>query len=236
MLIYFLLVLGDTYRDRLPWFRPWQPVVGVIAALFIASFVSKRHRLRKKGFKPGMRGFSGEVDLLRKKMEERLAEVKDAVRYQREVDPLPEEFMDFAREVIRTATIIDKKHILDQLSSLRERDAWMQLHTTFQNEEFQEQLRRYDNAMTMAIRDLTEYSEDLKRRGGLYKLSKKEFGISMILIVSSVGTGAILLWLFRQERSWQFWIGGVSVVIGAIITALLLDVLRGQESEPPLRS
>ena len=182
-----------------------------------------------------MPGFSGEIDLLRKKIEERLAEVERAVRYKREVDPLPEEFMDFAREVVRTAAVIDKKQILDQLSSLRERDAWIQLHTTFQNEEFQKQLRSYENAMTLAIRELTEYSEGLKRRGGLYKLSKKEFGISMILIVSSVGTGAMLLWLFRQERSWQFWIGGVSVVVGAIITALLLDVLRNQESERTLR-
>jgi hypothetical protein len=229
MLIYFLVVLGETYKESLPWFKPWHPVVFIVGGLSAASFVQKRRRLRKAGFQPAGPGFSGEIDRLRNKVEERLAEVDRAVRFDRPLESLPREFGEFAREVIQTAMVLDKKQILNHLQSLHERDEWICTHLSLKGADFERELQSYQYAMEAISEELRLYSEDLKRRGGLFKLSRKEYAISVALIVSFTLGGGLLVWRYWNERPWQFWTGVIAIVIAAIVLALLIDVLKNQE-------
>ena len=232
--IYLLILLGEAFSSYLPWFRPWQPVVLVVGGVLIANAIQKRIRLRKAGFKPARRGFSSEVDVLAKRLQDRLQEVDRAIRFERTIEPLPREFGEFAQEVIQTALVVDKKPILPQWKSLQQQDHEIQFQLQpdykVDPEGRQKSFESYQFAVMQAIEELHLYSQSVKQKGGLYRISKKEFIISSVLIVGFSAAGTFLIWNHWSERGWAFWTGFGAIALAGIIATLLIGVLKDQES------
>jgi hypothetical protein len=237
--IYFLILLGEQFASSLPWYRSWQPVVLVMGGVLVANMVGKRRRLKKTGFASSRPGFSGEVDVLAKKLQDRLQEMERALRFQRAIDPMPREFGEFAFEVIQTALVIDKKEILTRWKALQHEDETIRFQLQLQTEhhqldpDFQQQFDGYTLAMRNAIEELHLYSHGVKQKGGLYKISRKEIIVaSVLIVVFSIG-GAFLMWKHWLQWNWLFWTGVAGVAVSGILLALLISVLKDQESSNP---
>ena len=226
----------------MPWFRPWQPVVVVVLGVLTLDRILARNRRKKAGLITERPGFSSEVDIVSGKLKERLEEMDRAVRFQRTLEPLSKDFTDFTNEVARTALIVDKKEILTipEIQTLQQKDGSICTHLEtakqigvpdyLERAEFKTEYEDYVSALTHAREKLVSYSTDLKKRGGIYKISNKELAIASILIVVLSATGTGLLWKFYAERTWPFWAGAGSLLFAGIILALLIGTLKDQES------
>lgn len=224
-----------------PYFPSWLLIPGSFVILIVFKVLQDSSEEKKAGLKPAKRGLSAQLDVYAKKMKEQADAVENAVRFQSDVSGLGVPFERKLKDTLKQIERQDKVELISYIQPvLQNEDQLMDDLMDFQDrleedssakapQGLQDRLNQHAETLRRAAKDLEEYAEMVRTRGGIYHQSGSQIKGCAFYLVLYTAAGIYAIYSSSRERDWIYW-AGWCVVVSDLFFAVMLYRMQ---TDPP---